>query len=437
MAYLDLLATFSPRLAWTLDGESHRNARLWDQAAEQLGLKQTQSFQLRGELRGFRIEVVNRGPRLGAGRTVLTVRSGEINHLRILPRAVGDAAFAALIAESTVPTKDAAFDEQLTVFGDVADALALLSPSTRARLRVLTRRYEGEVFRGGVRLVQRGGFISAEQLVAFLEDGLELAERMTLSPECFVQRLWQGLTEELSSSRLQRLFRLFLARTTVEEREVYLEKAAKQRNPELRFLAARSLGPRGAPTMTRLYRDRSLPGSIRAGALAYLADEQPRKIVAPKLTEALADRSTIVVKTAAGILGRWRHRPALDGLLGAAQYNTSAEVLVAVARALGRLESLRALSVLMGLLDHPQPAVVDASVRALSQIGSPLAVVALRRLQERAVIGSRLRYEAREAIRSIQKLNPSQGALSLPRPAGGAISVSKLAEGALSETSRG
>ena len=142
-----------------------------------------------------------------------------------------------------------------------------------------------------------------------------------------------------------------------------------------RWVAIRALGHIGGPQATSallaLLEDKE--PAIRTAALSALGDlGQPS--LSARVIEGLADPAVIVRAAAAESLGKLRDpraiRPLAEALDSPASYYRGASLWVRrmYVEALGAIGDRRALPVLLGAMEDADPAVAEASLRALEQV---------------------------------------------------------------------
>lgn len=141
--------------------------------------------------------------------------------------------------------------------------------------------------------------------------------------------------------------------------------------------AAESLGrlktPVAVEELVFALDDVALP--VREQAAVALGEIGDRRAVAP-LIEKLMDQSTGITEAVATALGKIGDRQAFSVLSAVAQLGPTARQVAAI-DALGMISDERASNLFMELLEHPDPSVRTAAIRALSRRGDPIGEEAL------------------------------------------------------------
>jgi HEAT repeat protein len=205
--------------------------------------------------------------------------------------------------------------------------------------------------------------------------------------------------------------------------------ALVDRNPWVRLLAARGLGPDGLDALAKLAKRSALNEAVATEAFQDFLTHATRERVADVGMAVLASGKGETRRRAIEVLGRLRHAPALDGLVRALA-GAEAPAAEAAARALGLLGGAAAEAALLESLERPHRGTREAAVRSLGDMGSVRSVAALRELADAGDAGSALRRTAREAIARIQSrlvgAEAGQVALAEVDPLRGSVSLVSL-----------
>lgn len=154
----------------------------------------------------------------------------------------------------------------------------------------------------------------------------------------------------------------------------------RDRDPEVRWAAARGLGRLGDPAgvsalLSSLEGRHPLPVDVVADAVFEIRD-CPRAV----LRQGLRSRSVPTRALAAELLGRFQAVSATAELTDVLRHDPSFEVRARAARSLGRIGSPRAVEPLLACLEEGPAAVRAQAVWALGHLGAAEAVPALRDL---------------------------------------------------------
>lgn len=171
------------------------------------------------------------------------------------------------------------------------------------------------------------------------------------------------------------------------------------RDPEVRQVAARALGrsgdPAGAPALLQCLGRAAVPPRVVSQALLRLGPGAHTALVG-----ALAEEVELVRAVAVEILGLSSAVPAARAVERSLTYDSSVEVRIRAARALGRVGLPSALDALIAATDDDRPAALRiVAARALGDLGHPGAVPRLRLL-----LGDPAHRLASNAARSLTAL---------------------------------
>ena len=412
-------------------------ATVWEPAAMRLGLTfehDRAGPKLRGSRGRIQIEVLGQSWRPGMDvpmRVVYRLSGGIPRGLRISSEREGGGE----------P------EGALTTRGDEAVVTALLDSGCRGLLQA----HPGILVRDGVLEVVQPGVAGAGQLIALVEDLVELAEALSIDAPGVPARLARNAAGDPSEER--RFGALLALQQCFPDSPVAAEAsrgALKDASARLRLAGARHLGSEGVEALLALARG-GAPEEVRASALTQLLAHGPPDRTAPLLDDLLDDWSAEMRRASvwgtesafvpAGPSAAWSSAmrrlaiPAYARLAGANAISRLASLASAldadgaasVTQALGRIGGPGAERALVELLAREEEDVQVASARALAACGSVAAVEPLLELS-RGVLGrGNVRRAARDAVAAIQaRAGAGAGRLSLAEPDSAAGRLSLL-----------
>ncbi|MEZ4437061.1 MAG: hypothetical protein R3F65_32090 [bacterium] len=380
--------------AWAWGARVERRARrVWRAAAASLGLEGSTRV-LSGDIDGCAV-VVRRGEQRGIAGAEVRVRA----HAPLSPRlSMGPVGALSAVLKvvagggDDVETGDPRFDGAVSVQGDPALALAVLSPATRRLFERLVglggvldagelrRPVAGDDVVGAVRSLLR-----AARALRGVEVVAGLAERVAQDPHPAVRR---------------RALKVLIERWPGEAATgAAVEAAAGARDPALRLMVGRHLeGEAGLAVLRGVAGE---AGEVGGEALAALVERSSPAAVAPALVELLDGPQAARAATLLGRLGRREAAAALRARVGGADD----EAASAMARALGALGDGEAEGALIGLLGRAGARV--AAAEALVTVGTPAALAALLPLTEGLSLPGALKQAAGAAVAAIRARRPA------------------------------
>ena len=364
----------------------------------------------------------------GGANAVVTV-SGLAPVLSIERTSFGARVWEA-VGGSDLQIGDPAFDADVVIgSSDPAVAHALLDGATRQRLRDLLGAGRPLSVRGGsltaslLKPVGRPDHFTVEAVGALLD----VAHRLE-APASLAARLADTARNDvLDAVRSKCLHALLDTQAAHPETQKALRAALRDTSPEIRLLAARTLGAEGDPVLRDLMVDPLQPDAVAEAAVVALG---------PRLTLATARGMLVRAGSSRVRSGAAALRVVAQG--GAPEVPFVAELLARVrgGLAIAAIEALATIggpaveAPLVGALAAGEPAVAAAAARALARWGTIGAVAALRAAEQRGVeVGP----PARTAIAAIQSRLPgaSPGQVSLAG-ASGELSVVESTDGRVS-----
>ncbi len=376
------------------------------------GLRQQRRFRLACSLEGLSATGPTRAWGFARGRPVcVALRSGggqlgtwiEIDNLAceaaLQTREIAGSRRALSDFAMEIETGDAAFDQAFCLLGEERAALALAGAALRERALELAAAGQLEVRGGQLRVKVDRPLLEPEALRAVLDEALALADLLSPPPDALERNAFEDPLPAVRSRCLE----VLLGAAEDRERAALVERALDSRDPRLRFLAARDLGPDGHPVLAALTVSESTPAALRVAALVLLADGQ-RGYLEPALRGALAG-APAVAEAAARVArerGLTRVLPAL--LDRCRQVGLTDRLAASLAQAIGALAPAgdhRAEDALIGMLARSGETARRAAVVGLACVGTPRAVPALRQLTGRGS-SARLKQVAQHAVRAVQ-----------------------------------
>lgn len=312
-------------------------------------------------------------------------------------------------------TGDHAFDESMELGKMNAEVCAALSERARQQLTVLVNG-GGSVSQGVVTWpFQDVDKPDRQWLIEHVEHVVTLVELLTVTPDSLPRLLAKNAGRDSNPNVRLRNLRYLIAAETRAPRalvETTCKDRLGDRDPVIRFHAARQLGPEGHPTLRALTANEQAEPALRAQALAALhegnaasIEEQVASFLRPSPLE--LTRAALAVVAARRLSA---HADRVIALSGA----PDASIRAAAARTLSLLESPKLELSLMQRLADEDADVQTAAAEALGTAGSVAAVEPLLLLTKGFGRGQ-VRQTARTAIARIQSRlgNVEAGRLSL------------------------
>jgi hypothetical protein len=425
------------RLAWVASDRRVAVRRRIRAAARVLGLETANGSWASGRIDGFRVEIRPLGSGSYAELSVDSAsRPGACIPPDLMLRSVTVA--ERLQNEEDVRTGDEPFDNVLRIEGKPDAALALLDGTTRQlideALATNLRVWDGRVCRD----------VDSENLVKEVRRAVELAGRLTLSPESIPHRLAQNArADPVAGVRLRNLDALLQHYPEGSCTRGTLSDLLKDAFAEVRLRAAIASGPKGYPTLTRLVGSPEASEKTELEALDFLIAHVPQKSQWPFIDSALKHRSRWVRERALGQVvrvGGPKALPRLAQLLA----DPDVELALEATRAIGKLGDSSCEPALIKAIATEDLRLRKAAAEALGALGTAAAVLPLQQMiggAAAAILTPDLRKAAHDAIRQIQSRLPraEAGQLSLARSgdAQGQVSLAALAsEGELAVADR-
>ena len=218
-----------------------------------------------------------------------------------------------------------------------------------------------------------------------------------------------------------------------------IETAILDSDPKLRLLAAVDAGDRGFDTLCEIVADRTVSNDHRIEALKVLRESHlDRPEMTRSVAKAFDHTDPKLFMEALRVCSELQHCPPADlvtphlAMLGPTD-------LMRLAFWLGQTDAAGVEDLLLKMLDHEfDDEVLVAVAKALGQVGTVKAVEPLLILTDRRHAGSRLREAARQVIEQLQNDlgDVESGTLSLTKEHGGELSIGNEG-GALSQVVEG
>jgi HEAT repeat protein len=401
----------------------------WGRAAQLLGLQGPDNrvgLRLHGRVECFDV-LMETFLRRARTWTRVSVRGGKALVVEsVAPRR---ASLFKLLRPAGILTGDQSFDREVVVEGD-ENALAVLSASTR---RALLREMRHGSSVNDATLIRELPRVlrTTRAIVPQVEHSLQLLRRL-LRPTDVAHRLaGNALRDPVPAVRIKNLKRL--AEGHPESATEVSRALLRDRDPAVRLLAAGLLGTEGEPVLRRLAGNGRIDTSIQAQAIASLGPRLPLARVLSILDTALNRSRRRPALAAIAVLGQHAGPRALARLKGLIE-GTDSEYAAAAASGLGATQKPQAEPLLLAALSAAQPALRVAAARALGQVGSLTAVVALHQAVNGHPRDRELRTAATEAISAIHTRFPkaAHGQLSLADAGSGQLALAEREAGTLS-----
>ncbi len=401
------------RLAWVASDRRAAMRRRVRAAARVLGLETANGSWASGRIDGFHVEIRP----LGSGSYVeLNVDSASRPGTRIPPDLMLRSVTVAerLENEEDVQTGDEPFDNTMRIEGKTDEVLALLDGTTRQlideALATNLRVWDGRLCRD----------VDGEDLVKEMRRAVELAGRLTLSPDSMPRRLAHNArADPVAGVRLRNLDALLQhypeASCTHKLPGDLLDDASAQ----VRLRAALASGRKGYATLAHLVDADEASAEVALEAFDFLNAHVPQRSQWPFIDSALRHRSRWVRERAFGqvvCVGGPKALLRLARLLA----DPDVELAVEAARAIARLGDRSCELALIKALSNKDLRLRKAAAEALGAFGTTVAVMPLQQMiggAATSILTPDLRKAAHNAIRRIQsRLRGAEaGQLSLAR----------------------
>lgn len=425
------------RLAWVASDRRATVRRRVRAAARVLGLETANGSWASGRIDGFRVEIRPLGSGPYSELSVdSTSRPGACIPPDLMLRSVTVA--ERLQNEEDVRTGDEPFDNVLRIEGKTDEVLALLDGTTRRLidepLATNLRVWDGRVCRD----------VDSENLVKEVRRVVELAGRLTLSPDSIPHRLAHNAhADPVAEVRLRNLDALLQRYPEASCTRGTLSDLLKDAFAEVRLRAAIASGPKGYATLARLVGADEASEKIALAAFDFLCAHVSQRSKWPFIGSALKHRSRWVRERAFGQAVRLGGAKARRHLVRLIE-DPDLELALEATRAIGKLGDSSCEPALIKALASEDLRLSKAAAEALGAFGTAAAVVPLREAVGGAaasLLAPDLRKAVHDAIRRIQSRLPGAeaGQLSLARSgdAEGQVSLAALAsEGELAVADR-
>ena len=321
---------------------------------------------------------------------------------------------------------DRMFDETFFLEGPPRLVFALLDAETRRLMSELKEKSQFAIASGELRAIVSGD----EKVPPVLRLLLALGKRLA-PPFNAVQRLVENAGQDPDPGvRLQNLLLLIRELSWSPETDGALRRACSDPVPEIRLRAAKQLGAEGRNVLLELV-EKLEDDAVGAEALAVLERELPFERVDAILDLALRRRRLQTARLCLEALGR--HGAAAVGKLAKVLEREYGELAPVAADALGATGSPAAEPSLIQALQREEPELRVAAANALGRVGSAAAVLPLKEMADRFLLGE-TRRAARQAVAEIQSRvqGASPGQLSLAGGEAGQLSLATDPAGQLS-----
>jgi HEAT repeat protein len=329
-----------------------------------------------------------------------------------------------------VLTGDTAFDDMVEVRGEPSILLALLDREIRQRVGELVR-FDG-VLKAGQLMSWAPMTYSPGEVAGPLRLSLWLARELSSPGGGVCERLARNAkTDPHSGVRLWNLLQLHEQFPETKSAREASQEDLKDPSPWVRLAAARFLKAEGLQVLEHLARDRVVPESAAAEAVALLAARYPAAQAGPLLLTALKTHSGEARRQAVEELGRIRYVPArgaLIVLLDTADPQTASTA----AAALAGIGEATAEGPLLKAMESDARELRLASARALGTVGTAASVEPLLAFLGSRGLDAETRQAIRDAVAAIQSRLSGAGAgqLSLAATPAGSGWLSVPAPGA-------
>jgi hypothetical protein len=409
---------------------------LWREAAREVGLASIHEFEsaVTGYSGTLLVRLSEPGDEEGNGTRVEIAGPGLAPGLTLRPE---DRSVFASRSPREIEVGDDEFDQEVSVQGLPAVALAVLDPSTRHAVRTLLRgpfqprghpplRVTGRLDEGRLRVdVPQGG----EKLPAVLRAALDLAGRL-LVPQELAGRLASNLASEpkngVRRTTLRTLAREF---PEAEATRQALRAARDDPDAEVRLGAGIALGVEGRDVLLALAAGEEAEDATSARAVTALGASLTAENASELLKGALRARRLQTAKACLSLLGE--HGSGAVATLAKVLLVEKSELGEAAAQALAATGDPAAEAPLLRALAEGTPELRRAAVAALGRVGTRDAVAPLREAESH---DAALRGVARQAVAQIHSrlAGAAQGQLSLAGGESGRLSLTEDESGRLS-----
>ena len=361
-----------------------------------------------GEMNGFRIWIGE----MDESKTVWLLLSGverEIpQDLRLLFRAG-----VLFCPGKERPTGDGDFDRAVKVDGDDDTVFALLGHEARAALVEACKGDWMAVSGGNMNVHLLTADLRKRDVAAWIEEATRLAAHLTL-PEGGTKPalVHNALTDPCPRIRENAFAALVHSFPDTAEALATARELLGDSDDGVRLLAAASLGTEALDTLAALVRESFSTHTAEPKRTERPAegDELPATVVAELSPEEREARAGIQAR-ALQLLVERSPAAAVRPLVREAVCGKDSGLRLAALRALAVVGDEACESAALGALDAANDEVRLAAVEALSSIGSPAAVTALRALAERSgLLDFELRRAVDNAVAKIQARIPGAAA---------------------------
>jgi HEAT repeat protein len=357
---------------------------------------------------------------------------GRLAHLLVLGPAPPDFYNMKVRPESTyrsareIEIGDPSFDSTFSIEGPTRLVLALLDAETR---RLLFRVHaEGRLDLSWGELRSE---TTDEQVAAVLPLLLDIRKRFTPTNEVRQRLAANAIQDPESGVRLQNLLVLIRELPGDPGTAEVLRKACSDRNPEIRLRAAKALGAEGRGVLLEVAENPEYD-AVSAEAVSALEGKLPFERAAVILDRALSRSRLQTARACLKAIGRGGDAAAVD-LLVKVMSTEKGDLAAGAAQALEAIGSPTAEPALIQALQRDQPGLRVAAANALRRVGSVAAVLPLKELADRFLLGE-IRKAARQAIAEIQSRlqGAAPGQLSIAGAEAGQLSLAQGEAGQLS-----
>lgn len=412
-------------LGFAIVARRHR-LQTWQEAAGVCGLEvlETSSFlglRLRAGAESSEVRIESSGNKGRLTRIVVPVPGPpEFRDLRICPEPL-------FKLGREIEIGAAQFDSEFFIDGPAKLAFALLDAKTRRLLLEVKSKYGLEITSGQIQTV----LSDDDKVLAVLPLLLEILERLAPPIEIPRRLAENARLDPEPDVRLQNLLLLIRELPGDPETVGALREACLDPVPEIRLRAARELGEEGRGVLLDLA-ESLLNDAVSAEAISALGGALPYERVNAILDRALSRRRVLTARVCVEAIGR-SGDPAAVEVLGRVLEQEHGYLAPDAARALGATGSPAAEPALIAVLQRDDENLRVAAANALARVGSVAAVLPLRELADRFLLGE-TRKAAREAIAEIQSRiqGASPGQLSLAGTEAGQLSLAEAEAGRLS-----
>lgn len=398
----------------------------WREAAVSCGLQVEKTSDLSTELRArqglleVRIEDLESK---GRSTRIVVAAPGppDFHAVKIRPESVFD-------YTREIQIGDASFDSEFFIEGPVQLVAALLDAEMRRLLSSVNTLGEFELSSGELRVD-----LFDEQVPDALPFLLGLGKRFA-APLEVPRRLAENAKQDTHPE--VRLHNLLLLLRELPENPVTaqaLRAACSDKSPEIRLRAAKELGGAEGRNILMELAEAVEEDAVSAEAVSILDRELPLERATAIFDRALIRRRLQTARACLEGIGHSGDASAVDTLAKVLLKKAYSELAPAAAQALGAIGSPAAEPSLILALQSEQADLRVAAANALGRVGSVAAVLPLKELADRFLLGE-IRKAARQAIAEIQSRvqGASPGQLSLAGAEAGQLSLAEAEAGQLS-----